>query len=146
MIQLIIAALISLNVNANQPTELNLELAQKIASKAAACGKTNNWKLTIAIVNIEGSLIYFQRGDGTYVGSVEAAIAKAKSANAFQRSTKAFVDGIKEGRTGLVTVPGIVAIEGGLPIQLKDKFVGAIGVSGARATEDEQCAKKALEN
>ncbi len=125
--------------------ELSLEVAQSIASKAAACGKKNNWSLSVAIVNAEGNLLYFQRGDGSYVGSIEASLDKAKSANAFQRPTKSFVDGIKEGRIGLVTVKNIVAIEGGLPIQLGGKHVGAIGISGAKATEDEKCAKAAIE-
>ncbi len=131
--------------SAEKITELDLEAAQKIANKAASCGKKNNWKLSIAIVNSEGNLLYFQRGDGAYVGSIEASIDKAKSANAFQRPTKAFVDGIKDGRHGLMTVKNIVGIEGGLPIQFGEKYVGAIGISGAKATEDEQCAKAALE-
>jgi uncharacterized protein GlcG (DUF336 family) len=124
---------------------LNLEFAQKIANKVAICGTKNNWKLSVAIVNSEGNLLYFHRGDDSYVGSIEAAIDKAKSANAFQRPTKAFVDGLKEGRTGLVTVKNVVGIEGGVPIQLNGKFVGAIGVSGAKASEDEICAKGAIE-
>ncbi|MES2768191.1 MAG: heme-binding protein [Bdellovibrionota bacterium] len=128
-----------------KPTEFNLEAAQKIVNKAVACGKKNNWKLSIAIVNSEGNLMYFHRGDGTYVGSIDGAIDKAKSANAFQRPTKAFADSIKEGRVGLVTVKDVVANEGGLPIQIKEKYVGAIGISGAKAIEDEQCAKIALE-
>jgi glc operon protein GlcG len=132
--------------SAEKATELNLDYAQKIAAKAAACGLKNKWKLSIAIVNSEGNLLYFQRGDGSYLGSIDAAIDKAKSANAFQRPTKAFVDGLKDGRTGLVTIKNIVGIEGGLPIQFGDKHVGGIGISGAKATEDEQCAKIALEN
>lgn len=52
---------------------------------------------------------------------------------------------LKDGRMGLVTVKDIVGIEGGLPIQFGGKHVGAIGISGAKSTEDEQCAKAALE-
>lgn len=133
------------SIATEKATELNLDLAQKIAAKAAACGSKNKWKLSVAIVNSEGNLIYFQRADGSYVGSIDAAIDKAKSANAFQRPTKAFADGLKEGRLGLVTVKNIVGIEGGLPIEVAEKHVGAIGVSGAKATEDEQCAKAAIE-
>ncbi len=130
---------------ADKLTELNLDAAKKIADKAAACGVKNKWKLSIAIVNSEGNLIYFQRGDGSYSGSIDAAIDKAKSANAFQRPTKAFADSIKEGRTGLLSVKNIVGIEGGLPIQSGEKHLGGIGVSGARSVEDEQCAKAGLE-
>jgi uncharacterized protein GlcG (DUF336 family) len=125
--------------------ELNLENARKIADKALACGKEKGWKLSVAIVNAEGNLLVFQRGDGTYVGSIDASIDKAKSANAFQRPTKAFADGIKDGRTGLVTVKDVVGIEGGLPIQNDGVHLGAIGVSGAKAVEDEVCATKAIQ-
>ena len=131
--------------SADKPAELNLEVAQKMAAAVTACGVKNSWKLSVAIVNAEGNLLYFQRGDGTYTGSIDAAIDKAKSASAFQRSTKAFADGIKDGRTGLVTVKNVVGIEGGLPIQLGGKHAGGIGVSGARSVEDEQCAAAALE-
>jgi uncharacterized protein GlcG (DUF336 family) len=148
MAKILLFLLITLALNVyglNKPVELNLETAQKIANKAEACGKKNNWKLSVSIVNSEGNLLYFQRGDGSYSGSIEASIDKAKSANAFQRPTKAFVEGLKEGRIGLMTVKDIVGIEGGLPIQFGEKHVGAIGVSGAKSSEDEQCAKAALE-
>jgi len=124
---------------------LSLEMAKKIAEKAAACGTKNKWNLSIAIVNSESNLVYFQRGDGSYSGSIDAAIAKAKSANDFQRPTKAFADSVKEGRTGLLSVKSIVAVEGGMPIKKNDKHLGAIGISGARSVEDDQCAQAALE-
>lgn len=127
------------------PTELNLELAQKIAAKAFACGKKNDWKFSIAIVNAEGNLIYFQRMDGAYFGSIDAAIDKAKSANAFQRPTKTWAENVKDGRLGLFTVKNIVAIEGGVPLKLGDKFVGGLGLSGAHSPEDHQCASSAAE-
>ncbi len=145
LISLTVLFLSHISAAAEKAAELNLNVAQKIAANAAACGTKNKWKLSVAIVNSEGNLLYFHRGDGSYVGSIDAAIDKAKSANAFQRPTKAFVDGLKEGRTGLITVKNIVGIEGGLPIQIADKHVGAIGISGAKATEDEQCAKSAIE-
>jgi glc operon protein GlcG len=126
-------------------SELTLSDAKKIADKASEYAKKKKWSVAIAIVNSEGNLLYFQRDEKSYSGAIEASIQKAKSSNAFQRPTKAFVDGIKEGRIGLVTVKDIVAIEGGLPIVLGGAHVGAIGVSGAKATEDEECAKAALE-
>ncbi|MEK7691374.1 MAG: heme-binding protein [Bdellovibrionota bacterium] len=123
---------------------LDLDLAKKIAAKSEAFAKAKKWNLSIAIVNSEGTLLYFQRDPAAYLGSVEAAIQKAKSANAFQRSTAAFVEGLKQGRMGLLSVPGIVAIEGGLPIQLSGKHVGAIGISGAKSLEDEEAAQAGL--
>lgn len=128
-----------------KPTELTFELAQKYVAKAIACAQKNKWKVSVAVVNAEGNLLAFGRDDGAYVGSIQASMDKAYSANAFQRPTKAFADSIKDGRIGLLSVKNIVGIEGGLPIMLKDKFAGGIGVSGAKSIEDEQCAKAAME-
>lgn len=128
---------------ADKITELNLELAKKIADKAAACGAKNKWKLSIAIVNAEGNLIYFHRTDGAYIGSIDAAIDKARSASLFERPTKVFSDGLKDGRMGLLSVKNVVGIEGGWPIQTEEKHLGGLGISGAKSTEDETCAKTA---
>jgi uncharacterized protein GlcG (DUF336 family) len=128
-----------------KPKSLTLDFAQKIATQANTYAKKKNWKLSIAIVNSEGNLLYFQRDPEAYSGSIDAAIQKAKSSNAFQRPTSAFVEAIKQGRTGLVTVKDVVALEGGLPIILNEKHVGAIGISGAKSIEDEEAARAALE-
>jgi glc operon protein GlcG len=116
-----------------------------MAQKAEQFAGKKGWNVAIAIVNSEGNLVYFQRNPEAYSGSIEASIQKAKSSNAFQRPTRAFVEGIQQGRIGLVTVKDIVAIEGGIPIVVGGRHVGAIGVSGAKATEDEEVAKAALE-
>jgi uncharacterized protein GlcG (DUF336 family) len=72
------------------------------------------------------------------------AIQKAKSANAFLRPTSAFTESVRKGRQELVGAPGILAIEGGIPIQLDGRHAGALGVSGAKSTEDEECAREAI--
>lgn len=123
---------------------LNLELAKRLVSAAEGYGKSKSWKLSIAVVNAEGNLVVFHRGDGTYSGSIDSAIQKAKSANAFQRPTSAFVHAIKEGRLGLLSAPEVVAIEGGVPIVFGGQHIGAIGVSGAKAIEDEDVALAAV--
>ena len=123
---------------------LTLQYAQSIANKAQAYAQKKNWKVSIAIVNSEGNLLYFQREPDAYVGSIDSAIQKAQSSNAFQRPTSVFVDAIKQGRLGLMTGKNIVAIEGGIPIILNGKHIGAIGISGAKATEDEETAQAAL--
>lgn len=138
--------LLSLIFLAKGAIALDLATAKKVAEAAADYGQKKTWKLSVSIVNSEGNLVYFQRGDGTYSGSIEAAIAKAKSANAFQRPTSAFVQGIKEGRNGLLSVPGVVAIEGGVPIVVEGQHVGAIGVSGAKSTEDEEAANAGVKS
>lgn len=124
-------------------SDLPLSVAKKLAEHAASFAAEKSWSVTVAIVNAEGNLVYFQRGDGTYVGSIESAQQKAVSANAFRRPTSAFVEAIKT-KPGLVTGKNIVAIEGGVPVVLNGVHVGAIGVSGAKAVEDEEVANAAL--
>lgn len=121
----------------------DLNYAKALAAKAAACAQKNNWKVSIAIVNAEGNLIYFERNEQAYTGSIDAAIEKAKSSSAFQRPTSAFTEAMKS-RPELATLKGVVAIQGGVPIQLNGKHAGAIGISGAKAPEDEQCAVAAV--
>jgi len=97
----------------------------------------------VAIVGPAGTLVYFEKMDNTQLGSVEVAIDKARTAAQFKRPTKAFQDAVAAGGDGLriLTLKGVVAIEGGIPLVLDGKIVGAIGVSGATSAQDAQCAK-----
>lgn len=146
-LSILMATLVCSSSQADQAKakSLTLDYAQRVAAKADAYAVKKGWKVSIAIVNSEGNLLYFQRNPGSYSGSIDASIQKAKSSNAFQRPTSAFVEGIKQGRMGLLSVKDIVAIEGGVPIVIGGEHVGAIGVSGARAPEDEEAAKAGLE-
>lgn len=128
----------------SEPVKLDLDLANQMINKALACGKENGWNLSVAVVNSEGNLMAFQRSELAFVGSIEVSIAKAKSSNAFQRPTKVFAEGVSGGNGGLVSLAGVVANAGGLPIKLNNIHSGAIGVSGATAAQDEQCAAIAI--
>lgn len=140
---LVVIALFSTSVFAQA---LTAEVAKKISNKAVQYAAKKGWKVSIAIVNEEGNLVYFERGDGTYVGSIGSSMEKAESANAFQRPTSAFVEAVKSGRMGLLSGKKIVAIEGGVPVVINGKHIGAIGISGARAIEDEEVANEALKS
>jgi len=148
LIALSSAAAFAVNVGGTSEDNQNLltlAFAKNIAAKAEAYALKKNWKISIAIVNSESNLLYFQRNPQAYVGSIEAAMQKARSANAFQRPTTAFVDALKQGRIGMISVNDVVAIEGGIPIVVSGNHMGAIGVSGAKAIEDEEAAKASLE-
>ena len=131
---------------AGTPTSLNLKTSEEIVDRAMACGVAHHWNLSIAVVNSEGNLISFRRSDGAYLGSVDAAMGKAQSANAFERPTRVFAEGVRNGNLGLLSVKGVVANEGGEPIRISGKHVGAIGISGALATEDDICALAAIQD
>ena len=110
--------------------------------------KTNFRKKTFGLVSQYsfhsvddgGSLLYLQRLDGTQTGSIDVALQKAKTAVHFKRPSKALEDAVTGGRT-VVLALGAMPIEGGLPLMVDDKLIGAIGVSGATAQQDGQVAK-----
>ncbi|HWA14199.1 MAG TPA: heme-binding protein [Burkholderiales bacterium] len=120
---------------------LNLDGARKVAAAAEAEARKNNWNVVIAIVDDGGNLLYLQRMDGTQTGSIQVAIDKAKTAQAFKRPTKVFEDAIAGGRNAILGLNGALPLEGGLPIKSGDQLVGAIGVSGVTAQQDGQIAK-----
>jgi uncharacterized protein GlcG (DUF336 family) len=120
---------------------LTLEGAKKVAAAAEAEAKKNNWNVVIAVVDDGGHLVYLQRIDGTQTGSIDVAIQKARTAQAFKRPTKVFEDAIAGGRNALLALHGALPLEGGLPIVVGGQLVGAIGVSGVKSTEDGQIAK-----
>ncbi len=122
---------------------IDLETAKKAAVPALAEARKNNWTMAVAIVDTAGNLVYFEKMDGTQSGSVAVAIAKARSAALFKRPTKAFQDTLAAGGDGLrvLRLEGAMPIEGGLPLVVDGKVVGAIGLSGGTSQQDGQCAK-----
>lgn len=122
---------------------LDLKIAKALADKVFECGSKKDWHLTIAVVNAEGNLILLNRGDGAYPGSTDAAVQKARSANAFRRPTSEFVAALAQGRTGILSIKDVVPLEGGVPLNVNGVPLGGLGVSGAKSTEDEECANYA---
>lgn len=126
-------------------TILTLDDAKTIAAASEAEARRNDWPVVIAIVDDGGHLIHLLRLDNAQFGSVEVAIAKARSAIAFRRPTKMWEDHITEGRMRYLGLPGAVPIEGGLPIYADGQFIGAVGVSGVRSNQDAQIAQAGLD-
>lgn len=122
---------------------ITLDQAKKALAGAEAEARKNNWNVVIAIVDTGGHLVALQRMDNTQFGSVEVARQKAFSAAAFRRPTKAFEDALAGGGAGLriLRVEGASPLEGGLPIVVEGKVVGAIGVSGVTSPQDAQIGK-----
>ncbi len=143
LVALALFAALSMNANAQLADKkvLTLEGAKKIAAAAEAEARKNNWNVVIAVVDDGGHLVYLQRIDGTQTGSIEVAIQKARTAQAFKRPTKVFEDAIAGGCNALIALHGALPLEGGLPIMVGGQLVGAIGVSGVKSTEDGQIAK-----
>jgi len=122
---------------------VSLENARKASIPALAEAEKNHWNMTVAIVDTGGNLVFYEKMDNTQLGSANVAIDKARCAALFKRPTKAFQDTLAAGGDGLrlLSLKGIVASEGGIPLVMDGKIVGAIGVSGGTSPQDGQCAK-----
>ena len=124
-------------------TPIGVENAKKAAAPALAEARKNNWNMAVAIVDPSGNLVYYEKMDNTQLGSADICIAKARSAARFKRPTKAFQDALATGGAALriLRLEGAVPVEGGIPIVIEGKIVGAIGVSGDTGEHDAQCAQ-----
>ena len=125
-------------------TPIGNDTAKKMTAAAMAEAKKNGWPVCIAIVDYHGDLVYFERLDNTQLGSVSVAVDKARTAAKFKRSTKLLEDTVAGGRTVMLRLGDATPIQGGLPIVMDGKFVGAIGVSGVASQQDEQVASAGL--
>ena len=124
---------------------LTLEVAKQMAAAAEAAASQNKWTVVIAIVDDGGNLIYLERMDETQIGSVQVATEKAQTAVRFKRPSKALEDAVAGGRTAILKLPGALPVEGGLPVAVDGKIIGAIGVSGMSSQQDGQIAKAAID-
>jgi len=120
---------------------LSLNAAMKIAAAAQAEAARRGATVVIAVVDDGGNLIVLHRLDDTQVASVDVGIGKARTAAIFRRPSKEFEDQIRSGRVAALALPGATPLQGGVPITVDGKVVGAIGVSGNTPQEDEDIAK-----
>jgi glc operon protein GlcG len=116
----------------------------KMAAACKAEAEKNKWPVAIAIVDDAGALFYLDRMDGAGAITAEVAIAKAKTSAITRRPSKFWEDRIRE-RPAFLNFPGVLQIQGALPIMHQGECVGAIGVSGVQSQEDEQIAKAGLD-
>ncbi len=121
---------------------ISLADAKRAIAAAQAEAVKNKWNVVIAVVDSGGHLVALERLDSTQYGSIAVAQQKAQTAVAFRRPSKVFQDSVAAGGEGLRTLklPGGLPIEGGLPIVMGGKLVGAIGVSGVTSAQDGQIA------
>ena len=91
------------------------------------------------------TLIYFQRMDGTQYASVVVSQAKAQTAIGFKRPSKVFEDVVAGGRNVILSLPGAVPLEGGVPLTVDGEMIGAIGISGVTSQQDGMIAQAGVD-
>jgi glc operon protein GlcG len=122
---------------------ITLDQAKRVMAAAELEAAKNSWQVAITILDSGGNLVMFHKIDNTQLASIGAAEGKASTAIRFKRPSKALDDAIAAGGAGLrlLAVKDITPLEGGIPILVDGKIIGAIGVSGALSSQDAQVAK-----
>lgn len=129
-------------------TPLNLDMAHKAIQAAVDEAGKHKWKMAVSVVDPAGNLIAHATMDGTQYASIPLSQAKARTAALYRRPSGAFQNAINQGgfpaNATLMPFSGAVASEGGFPIVIDGKLVGAIGASGGIFTQDAVTAKAGL--
>jgi glc operon protein GlcG len=122
---------------------ITLDDAKRAMAAAELEAAKNSWQVAVTILDSGGNLVMFHKVDNTQLASIGASEGKASTALRFKRPSKALDDAIAAGGAGLrlLAVKDITPLEGGLPILVDGKIIGAIGVSGALSSQDAQVAK-----
>jgi glc operon protein GlcG len=121
---------------------ISLELAQSAIAAAVAEAKKHNWKLNVAVVDSGANLVAFQRMDGAQLASIAISEHKARAAASFRRETHVAEDGIQlKQNYYTLTLDGVIASRGGIPLIERGKLIGAIGCSGGTGSQDEVVCK-----
>lgn len=123
--------------------DVDLEVAQKIATRALDEARKNHWRLAVAVVDTRGLLVYFARLDDTQTASALVAVEKARTAAMFRRASRVFEEGLAK-RPAYLGLPGVTPVTGGVPIVVDGKIIGGIGASGVASDDDELAVKAGL--
>ncbi|CAH0999568.1 hypothetical protein LEM8419_00868 [Neolewinella maritima] len=123
---------------------VTLEQAQRILQAAQKKAAAIDTKMNICVVDSGSNLVAFARMDGAWIGSVDIAHKKARTAAWFTMDTKvmgplvqpgASLYNIEHSNGGLITFPGGVVLKQG------DEVIGAVGVSGSTVEDDHAVAE-----
>src|SRR5712671_5649393 len=125
---------------------VNLEQAKKAAAAAQDFAAKNGWAMAISVAAPSGDLVYFQKMDNTQYASIAIAQHKARAAATFRRPTKVFEDRIATAAgVPALTLDGVIASEGGIPLVMGGKLVGALGCSGGTGQQDGQTCQAGVD-
>jgi len=125
--------------------ELTLEDCLKIYAAAEAEARRNNWIVAVAILDDGGHLLHFARMDGATPANAGIALEKGRTAAISRRSTGKWQEFVKGGRIEMIKMPGILPVQGGVPIVADGTCIGAVGVSGVQSHQDEQIAQAGID-
>lgn len=123
-------------------SEITLEASKKIINYGLQLAAEKKLNLSFAITDRSGALLAFARMDDASLVTIEVAIQKARTAALLKSPSKVFEDFVNNGQPSMATTPGILPLQGGVPIIINNEIVGAVGVSGSSGENDNAMAKE----
>lgn len=124
-------------------TPITFHQARQVAQAAEDEATRHGWPMVIAIVDSGGNLVLQHRLDQAQLGSSDVARQKAETAVRFRRQTKVFEDALAQGgmHLRLLGMTNLTPLDGGIPLILDGRVIGAIGVSGMQSAQDAKVAQ-----
>lgn len=125
---------------------LTLADAEFLLEQAYQYALSQQFNVSIAVVDESGSLLAMKRMDRASPMTANLCLEKAKCSAVSRRPSKLFEDIIKGGQMGFLTMDTFSGmLEGGEPIMYQGQLVGAMGVSGVKSFQDAEIAQVAIE-
>jgi len=125
---------------------LTLEAARLAMAACEAEAARGGWKVVIGIVDEGGHALMVHRLDGAQWSSIDTAVGKARAAVAWKRPTRLLEESVNNGRFAFLSIAqGMALLQGGLPLEIEGQVIGAIGVSGVKAADDEVIAQAGIQ-
>ena len=119
---------------------LTLSAARKVVAAAEAEATKRGLGVVIVVVDDSGTVIELSRMDAAQIASVLVGIGKARTAAIYRRPSRVFEEQIRDGRVAALALADATPLQGGVPILINSKVVGAVGVSGDSPQVDEEIA------
>jgi len=124
--------------------ELTQADCEAMSAAALAEAERNQWVVAIAIVDDGGHLLHFVRMDGATPANAGIAVEKGRTAALSRRTSGSWQERVQS-RRELMKMPGILPVQGGVPVLVDGACVGGVGVSGVQSHEDERIARAGLD-
>lgn len=119
---------------------LTLAAARKIVAAAEAEATNRGLGVVIVVVDDSGTVIELTRMDTAQLASVNVGIGKARTAAIYRRPSRVFEEQIRDGRVAALALADATPLQGGIPVLIGGRVVGAVGVSGDSPQVDEEIA------
>jgi uncharacterized protein GlcG (DUF336 family) len=125
---------------------LSLGIAKTIADAAQAECKAKGFNTSVAVVDRAGQVLVIQRDEQATAQTAEMARRKAYTARMYRISTLEFQKRTAEdpGREAQRDLVDILALSGGVPIQIGNDTIGAVGSAGSNLELDDACSKAGI--